>query len=264
MVSLGTKLKSSGLNYKMGNKSNYYFDNVTQQAIEDFVVSDDEGERNMIYNEFIRPSFEKLVDGLIFSYKFKSTFGYSDLKNDCITFLYESMGKFDPKKGSRAFSYFNVVAKHYLIGKSIAYNKKVKEEIKFIDQNSRDSDFRKENLSQECNPSPEDIILDKEFFYVVMQELDGWKEKYFNKPTEKIVIDAVATLMKRVEYINIHNKKAVYMYLKELTGLNSKQLMINLNKLRKKYRFTKRLYYEDLNLEWTVPQSAVSSSIEGS
>ena len=37
------------------------------------------------------------------------------LKSDCVSFLYETLEKFDPSKGSKAFSYFNVVAKNWLI-----------------------------------------------------------------------------------------------------------------------------------------------------
>jgi hypothetical protein len=43
-------------------------------------------------------------------------------------------------------------------------------------------------------------------------------------------------LMKNPDDIEIFNKKAIYLYIREMTGLNTKQVVNNLNKLRAKYR----------------------------
>ena len=56
------------------------------------------------------------------------------------------------------------------------------------------------------------------------------------KPTEERVYKAVKILMEEPDDIEIFNKKAIYLYLRELTGLNTKQVVNNLNKLRVKYR----------------------------
>ena len=42
--------------------------------------------------------------------------------------------------------------------------------------------------------------------------------------------------MKNSEDIEIFNKKAIYLYIREMTGLNTKQVVNNLNKLRARYR----------------------------
>ena len=56
------------------------------------------------------------------------------------------------------------------------------------------------------------------------------------KKNEKAVLDSVRILLHNIDDIEIFNKKAVYLYLRELTGLNTKQVVNNLNKLREKYR----------------------------
>lgn len=238
-------MKVSGMNEREIEQCDFYFDCVTQKAIIDFISSESSSERAAIYEEFIKPAFEKLVDGLIFTNKYKGSFGYDDLKNDCVAFLYENIEKYDPRKvnqGSKAFSYFNVMARNYLMGKSIRTSRKNKEEIRYIEQNCRDDSFRKENMQQTVERSVEENFLDKEFFHVVLNELDNWRDKFFSRDSERNLIDSISVLMKNVDRVNINNKKAVYMYLKELTGMNSKQLMINLNKVRKRYRFLKKLY----------------------
>ena len=96
-----------------------YFNEGTQKAIEEFQAAETDEEKNSIYTESILPAFDKLAENLIFIHKFTSLHeSYEDLKNDCVTFLYETLYKFDPSRGTKAFSYFNVVAKNFLIIKS--------------------------------------------------------------------------------------------------------------------------------------------------
>ena len=56
------------------------------------------------------------------------------------------------------------------------------------------------------------------------------------KANEEKVYKAICVLMENPDDIEIFNKKAIYLYIRELTGLNTKQVVNNLNKLRAKYR----------------------------
>ena len=56
------------------------------------------------------------------------------------------------------------------------------------------------------------------------------------KDNEKKVYEAMRILMKDPDDIEIFNKKAIYLYIRELTGLNTKQVVNNLNRIRAKYR----------------------------
>ena len=47
------------------------------------------------------------------------------------------------------------------------------------------------------------------------------------------------------EEIQIFNKKAIYLYIREITGLNTKQVVNNLNKIRQKYRAFKNKWEKD-------------------
>ena len=75
--------------------------------------------RNELYVTLILPAFSKLVENLINVYGFQIQYeSKADLQNECVEFLYGVIGKFDPSKGTKAFSYFNVVAKNWLIIRS--------------------------------------------------------------------------------------------------------------------------------------------------
>ena len=68
-----------------------------------------------------------------------------------------------------------------------------------------------------------------------MYEVESWDRPNLRE-NEKCVLNAVITLMKNIEQIEIFNKKAVYLYLREITGLNTKQIVSCLNKMRIRYR----------------------------
>ena len=56
------------------------------------------------------------------------------------------------------------------------------------------------------------------------------------KENEKKVLEAVKILLSSPDDIEIFNKKAIYLYMREITGLNTKQIVNSLNRMRKKYK----------------------------
>lgn len=102
-------IKKRATRRKKGSTTRLYFNADTQAAIVAYQTAETSEERNRLYNTEIRPAFEKLTENLINIHKFTSAMdSYDDLKNDCVTFLFETIYKFDPTRGSNAFSYYNV------------------------------------------------------------------------------------------------------------------------------------------------------------
>ena len=83
--------------------------------------------------------------------------------------------------------------------------------------------------------SYQDMQVRKELMKNLRLEMETW-EVDFTKPAEKKVYDAVIILFDSAEDIEIFNKKAIYLYLRELTGMNTKQVVTQLNKMRRRYR----------------------------
>ena len=75
----------------------------------------------------------------------------------------------------------------------------------------------------------------QEFWEKLWDEIQSWDTGDL-KPTEKKVLEAIKILLENSDKIEIFNKKAVYLYLRELTGLNTKQVVNSLNKMRTRYR----------------------------
>tara|TARA_Y100000310_G_scaffold332107_1_gene407038 strand:- start:1054 stop:1758 length:705 start_codon:yes stop_codon:yes gene_type:complete len=232
---------------KKKSKKNYYFTDETQDSIYIFLNDDslDKKERDKLYNEKIKPAFNKLVENLIFIYGINSLpEDFNVLRHDCVVFLYENLHKFDPTKGSKAFSYFNIVAKNWLILKAKQITKHNKNTVLYNDRNSTE-EISKYNLQQQVTESHETSALNIEFFHLVTSELEIWKNITKNS-REQIALEAIHQLFQNIDAINIYDKKAIFLYLKEITGMTTKQLCVSLNKVRSRYAKFKKKYHNNI------------------
>lgn len=218
--------------------SNNYFNKDTEAAIIRFQEESDLAKRKKIFVEEVRPAFAKLIENLLFVYKFHAIGNIEILKNDCLSFLYESIHKFDGTRGHKAFSYFNVIAKNWLSQKRKNYKKNAKSDIHF--DNTVLANLEKDNHLAVV-VSYEDEIFKREFLEHLKAELKAWRNK-FEKPQEKIVLEAIIILFENPDMLPLYNKKGIYMYLREITGMNTKQIVTNLVKFRKKYEYFKTRY----------------------
>lgn len=215
------------------SKGRQYFTKVHEEAIVKYASSDDFREREKLYRELIGPAFNELVDKIVFTYKFNTLPNIDDLKSECKVWLTTILEKFDPDKGSKAFSYFSVITKNWFIHKVKKNAKTLKREVYMEDMTS-DTDFSHVSVFNPYHETRED----KEFFDTLKNELDEWSRLDL-KEGELKVLEAIRILMTSSEEIEIFNKKAIYLYIREITDFNTKQVANNLNKIRMKYRVFK-------------------------
>ena len=184
----------------------------------------------------IQPAFDEMVNKIIFTYKFNNLPNIDYLRDDCKIWLTTILDKYDPNKGSKAFSYFSVVTKNWFIHKVKKNSKMLKREVSYenIVQNGGQDSLGATSPNSEYLDKREEL----EFWMCLLEQVDRWDTGNL-KDNEKAVLEAVKVLLHNIEDIEIFNKKAVYLYLRELTGLNTKQVVNNLNKLREKYRIFK-------------------------
>ena len=100
-----------------------------------------------------------------------------------------------------------------------------------------------EALENNTTPDLFTDLEEKEFWMSLMTEIHSWRSLKL-KPNEESVLEAVITLMENIDKIEIFNKKAVYLYMREITGLNTKQIVSALNKMRERYRNFKKKWNE--------------------
>ena len=216
---------------------NNYFTKIHEEAIVTYALSTSRSEKSKLYMSLIQPAFDEMVNKIIFTYKFNNLPNIDYLRDDCKIWLTTILDKYDPNKGSKAFSYFSVVTKNWFIHKVKKNSKDLKRQVSYeyiVDNGGTDS----------LGASGEEIDYAErreqmEFWTSLLTQIDKWDTGNL-KANEKAVLEAVKVLLHNIDDIEIFNKKAVYLYLRELTGLNTKQVVNNLNKLREKYRIFKQ------------------------
>lgn len=209
---------------------NLYFTKVHEDAIVRYVKTESKEEKTELYVTLIQPAFDQMVDKIVYTYRFTTLPNIDYLKEDCKIWLTTILAKFDPDKGSKAFSYFSVVTKNWFIHQVKKTQRRNRTEV-FMEDMLENSG---EELIDEKYVSYEDAREDIEFWHSLTTEISTW-DSFMLKDNERKVLEAVRILLNSANEIEIFNKKAIYLYLREITGLNTKQVVNNLNKLRKKY-----------------------------
>lgn len=213
-----------------------YFGNNVHEAIIKYQSINCPEEKHKIYELQIKSAFEKLTENLIYIYGFsRDQDHFYILKSDCVSFLYETLYKFNSEQGSKAFSYFNACAKNYLLA-----NAKKTQKLKIrnisIDDTQNLSSFEKDIIeSYQIIPSQDDIFIKEEDKNILNDILHKIKSKSLSD-NERLCVNAVITLFQNIEEIEFLNKRAVFVYLREISGLNPKQLSSSLSNIRKYYR----------------------------
>jgi hypothetical protein len=224
----------------------FYFNTNTQQAIVDYKAETESSKRNTIYVKDILPAFSKLVENLINVYGFQIQYeSKSDLQNECVEFLYGVITKFDASKGTKAFSYFNVVAKNWLIirSKQSVRNVHVFTSIDDTDSLSQHDMETIENHS--VSPSPEDTMIsevNKEKLHVLLEAIAGKT----TTDNEVECLKGINLLFENINELDFLNKRAVMLYLREITSLSPKQLSVVLSLMKRHYKAAKEEYEQSI------------------
>ena len=219
---------------KTKKRKNYYFTQEHENAIIQYTNTNCIRERTDLYVKWIQPAFNEMVDKIVFTYKFTNLPNCDVLRDECKIWLMTILDKYDPSKGSKAFSYFSVITKNWFIHKVKRQQKRNKRE---VDYGNISKKFEEEYLSTD-----QSYLSDREeqeFWNSFYLELKSWDVSSM-KENDLKVYKAIVILFESKEDIDIFNKKAIYLYLREITGLNTKQIVNSLKKFRKKYSIFKQ------------------------
>tara|TARA_R110002167_G_scaffold13966_1_gene57178 strand:+ start:309 stop:1067 length:759 start_codon:yes stop_codon:yes gene_type:complete len=216
-----------------------YFTEDTDAAIAEYLASSNQDERDKIFATRIHYPFYKLAENLIHTFKFYYTEvdNLEDLKHEVICFLLEKLDYFKPEKGSKAFSYFSIVGKNYLILYNNTNYQKKKQK---VDPIKADED---EGVIHQLGRDERKQEI-KEFIDYFTEYIDKHMFTMFKKPDDLRVCDAINILFKRRENLEIFNKKALYIYIREMTEVDTPVI----TKVTKKLK----ILYKDLYSQFQI------------
>ncbi len=214
---------------RRARKKNHYFTQEHEDAIVRYSATNCIRERTELYKNWIQPAFDEMVDKIVFTYKFTDLPNITQLRDECKIWLMTILDKYDQSKGSKAFSYFSVITKNWFIHK---VKKQQKRCVREVDYDNIAKHYEERYLSTDDSYLKE--REEAEFWHSFYAELTSWDTSQM-KENDLRVYKAIVILFESKEDIEIFNKKAIYLYLREITGLNTKQIVNSLKKFRKKY-----------------------------
>jgi hypothetical protein len=223
-------------------KPNVYFTKETENAIVQYNQSEDDIERNLLYTQKIHPAFYKLAEIMIHRFKFYNfDVSHEDVKHEVISFLHEKITKYKAENG-KAFSYFSIVAKNYLIAENNKnyYHYKRSQDIDVID-------IERNIINEKIR---EDLIEERrDFIDIFVNVMEKNLALFFIKQRDIQVADSIMYLFKTRENIENYNKKAIYILVRERTGVSSQYITSVITKIKKIYSKLYSEYKNGINIE---------------
>jgi hemerythrin len=213
-------------------QKNVYFTDETEEAILKYRLAKTYDEKNKLYNDKIHSAFYKLAENIIHTFKFYYTDveNIEDLKYEVISFLLQKIDLYDQSKG-KAYSYFGTIVKRYLILYNQKNYKKTVSKIDFQDIHNEENTIAK--LIEDPNKNEVDRLDVIDLF---IKNIDDNLLDLFEKPEELKTADAILEILKKRENIDIINKKAVFIYVKEMADVQSSTITKVIKKLKSIYK----------------------------
>ena len=216
----------------MGRKksSTNYFTQDTENAIVAYNNSKDTTFRQKIFTDEIYYPFYKLVENIIHTFKFYYTDvdDIEDLKHEVISLLIEEkIHMFDPTRGAKAYSYFGTIVKRHLINYNNKNYKRLKQ-LAPVDEYNGSYDLD----TTEVRPY---AITLRQIFDIYIAKTYEKLDVLFPKEADRKVADAILTLFEKRYDLDIFKKKALYIYIREMTGTETPYLTKVINVLKEEF-----------------------------
>lgn len=224
------KKKKTDLEIRRAKLGKVYFTDDTERAIVEYNNATDSELRETIFRERIHAPIDKLAENIINRFKFPYIDGsFEDVKNQVVSFLVLNLHKYTENKG-KAFSYFSVVAKNYLV---LNNNNSYRDELRstYIVDSSEESYLVEEILT--TKPEIDSTQRDtSDFVELLIRYWDFNLDRIFKKKRDRDIANAVVELMKRANTIENFNKKALYVLIREMTNNKTVHITKVINKMK--------------------------------
>jgi len=220
-------------------KEKMYFTSETEDAIIQYNASDIQSERDEIYNVKIKYAFEKLVENVFNTFKF-CYFETSPLEvqKETVAHLVANIHKFESGKG-KAFSYFSIIAKNYLIFQNNSNYKRFNQHVEIGEDNGENT-FKLQH--EDAHYKEEE---NREFIDMMVTYWEKNVNKIFTKQPHINIANAVIELFRNSNRIDAFNKKALYLYIREISSCKTQQITKVINRMKNYQNNITKSYVND-------------------
>lgn len=218
-----------------------YFGEEQEQAVVRYLESENEEEKNKIFNEYLRNPLTIMVESIIRRYKlYRKDYEFEEIHTDTMSFLMTKISKFDTTKNYKAYSYFGTICKNYLMGTIQKDTKETNRSVSYEDISSRIED--RADMSYIID---EEIIDYRDIVTKLTVELEKFVEgEDLNENEQKLgyaLIEVFGNFDKvfQVGDGNKFNKNLILLSLREMTSLSTKEIRVAMKKYKKLYEVLK-------------------------
>ena len=218
-------------------KNNNYFDIREEDAVINYINSDDQKEKEYIYNTFLRYPLDKMIDSIIRRYKlYRKDMEYRDLHSDTHSFLMTKVEKFKPDKNKKAYSYFGTICKNYLMGQIQKDQREMNRKVSYEDISTS-----LENRSDLIYYMENDDVDTEKIINVFLGELNTYIQDIKLNESEIKLGQSLIELFNNYGNIfigndnNKFNKNIILLSLREMTNLSTKEIRGSMKKYKTMY-----------------------------
>ena len=180
-----------------------------------------------------------MIESIIRRYKlYRKDYSFEDVHSDTLSFLAMKMSKFKPEKGKKAYSYFGTICKNYLLGQLLKADKKMKTDLSYDDvyKSVEEMDDYQYSLD-DSEKTPLDKFI-QEITANIKAEIEHGKINENEKRVGEALIQVLEnweTIFEQVESGNKYNKNLILSYIRELSGLTTKDIRVSMRRYKKIY-----------------------------
>lgn len=240
-----------------------YFGPKEEKALVDYINSDSSDERQVIYNRILKKPFQKMVESILRKYPIHiGNYDIKEIEMNGLSHLIENMVKFNPDKLNkmgqkvRAFSYCQTIVRNYFKDHGRKSYKEKKTILSF--ENYSEEILQKEEFLYEIDKNEHDelqLLIDN-VVGKIREKIDTDKSL---KKNEIIVGDAIINVLENWHVLfleetmegkfskkvtNNYQKNKILLFLKEQTGLSTKEIRLSMKSFKDIYFIEKTMFYD--------------------
>ena len=232
----------------MTKKNKIYFGEFEEEQFLKFINEDNDFERNKIYSRYLHEPFKRMINLVLKSLVSinPSIETFDSLEEQMLGHLANAIPTYKPENG-RAYTYFSYVLRNY--GWELLRNgEKMQNSQTVFEYNVGEDEFEHSDFIYEMD---EDIEKDDKLIKCVKDRIENTLNNRFVNIKDALVGKTLVELLNNSDTVidslcdkKKYDKRYVYSYIKERTGLKSNEIRTSLLKFKDVYMATKNDFIE--------------------
>ena len=221
---------------KRPGSTNAYFTSDTQESIRLFQTQESSRERDVAFANHILPALKKMAEYWVYVYGLESpTQTKEELVHGCIGFLHDSIHKWDPERATKAFSYFNVVTRNWLINTVNSHKKQYHRDLSINDIDI-ESAIHGKDIDENLIAKPfEHDVIEMETMLEIRNRIKRIRNG-LDDEKDLVIMEAIEKVFESSENLDFMNRSAFFIYLRDISGYDKRSISRSMSKIRKVYR----------------------------